>query len=85
VRAVVPIRLSDAERGQISAAAERLGLTLSGFLRQAGLQASAVVESEASGEDADTEPAPERPLIVLEFGAEQKAHYVDGEKVERGL
>jgi hypothetical protein len=45
---VSTIRLSDQERGQIPAAAARLKLPLSSFLRQAALQASAVVERKAT-------------------------------------
>ena len=48
MREVVPIRLSDQERGQIASAATRLGKNLSGFVREAALQASAVVERKAS-------------------------------------
>jgi uncharacterized protein (DUF1778 family) len=48
VRGVVPVRLSDAERAQIAGAAKRQSLTLSGFIRQASLQASAVVEGKVS-------------------------------------
>jgi uncharacterized protein (DUF1778 family) len=81
VRAVVPIRLSDAERGQISAAAKRRGLTLSAFLREAGLQAAVPRQTV---EDADPEPAPARGLLVLELDAE-RAHFVDGELVRRGV
>jgi uncharacterized protein (DUF1778 family) len=44
VRDVLAIRLSAAEREQITAAATRLELTLSGFVRQSALQSSAVVE-----------------------------------------
>ena len=42
------LRLAEAERAQIAAAAGGLKLTLSGFLRQSALQASAVVEEKAA-------------------------------------
>jgi uncharacterized protein (DUF1778 family) len=44
---VVGARFSDIERAQVEAAAGRLGLNLSGFVRQAALQASAVVGKKA--------------------------------------
>jgi hypothetical protein len=83
VRSVTPIRLSDAEREQIQAAAARRKLTVSGFIRQAALQASAIVEGKA------TAKAPEREepgsgyggLVVLE--TEPTGHWVDGELVHR--
>jgi hypothetical protein len=73
---VVPIRLSDQERGQIASAATRLELTLSGFVRQAALQASAVVERKASVKE---KPAaePKRPPLVM-AAAESDHHFVDG-------
>ena len=81
MREVTPIRLSAAEREQIHAAAARRKLTLSGFIRQAALEASAIVEGTA------TVKAPEREepesgyggLVVLE--AEPTGHWVDGELV----
>jgi hypothetical protein len=85
VRAVVPVRLSDAERGQIAGAASRLELTLSGFIRQASLEASARVERKVALVPAETgtreaaEPEP-RQLVVVEPEA---VHYVDGEPVRR--
>lgn len=48
MRGVVAIPLGDCERRQIAGAADRLGVSLSGFVRQAALQASAVVERKAS-------------------------------------
>jgi hypothetical protein len=42
------MRLSDAEREQIGRAAARLKLPLSGFVRRAALQASAVVEGKVA-------------------------------------
>jgi actin-like ATPase involved in cell morphogenesis len=46
-RSVFPIRLSDRERRQIEDAAQRRQLTIGGFVRQAALAASAVVEGKA--------------------------------------
>jgi hypothetical protein len=80
-RAVVPIRLSDRERAQIAAAAGRLELTLSGFLRQSALQASAIVEGKASVKPAterksDPEPARESRVVLLD--AAPSHHFVEG-------
>lgn len=82
MRAVVPIRLSDVERGQIAAAASRLGLSLSGFVRQAALQASAVVERKAAvkAEPPAVEAEPSA-LVVVGNDDEERVHYVDGEPV----
>jgi uncharacterized protein (DUF1778 family) len=82
-RSVVPIRLGDSERAQIARAASRLQLTLSGFVRQAALQASAVVDRKASmvskPRDADLDQSmSERGLVVVE---PEREHYVDGERV----
>jgi uncharacterized protein (DUF1778 family) len=80
-RAVVPVRLSDAEREQIARAAARLELSLSGFIRQAALQASAVVEERVSV-TAPKREAPERELgLVVLDDARPTGHYVDGELV----
>ena len=80
MRSVVPIRLGDAEREQIAGAASHLELTLSGFIRQAALQASAVVEKKAVVVPTTTRTtAPEREslgIVLLE--AEVKHHFVDG-------
>jgi hypothetical protein len=73
VRSVSTIRLSDQERGQIAAAAARLKLPLSSFLRQAALQASAVVERKVSVRE---NPPPERELVVVEPRTDH--HFVDG-------
>jgi uncharacterized protein (DUF1778 family) len=78
-RAVVPIRLSDAERAQIAAAAGHLELTLSGFLRQSALQASAIVEGKASVKPPDvspSEPVREAPVVLLD--ASPRHAFVDG-------
>jgi hypothetical protein len=77
MRSVVPIRLSDQERGQIASAATRLQLTLSGFIRQAALQASAVVERKASVK-AKTPAEPERRELVIADVEPSIHHYVDG-------
>ena len=85
MRSVVPIRLSDAERGQIADAASRLELSLSGFIRQASLEASARVTRKvavapvAEGAPRAAEPKP-RQLVVVEPEA---VHFVDGEPVRR--
>jgi hypothetical protein len=80
VRDVLAIRLSAAEREQITAAATRLGLTLSGFVRQSALQSSAVIEKKVSVPE--PQPAePERELVVVEL--EPSGHRVDGEFVQR--
>jgi uncharacterized protein (DUF1778 family) len=78
---LVAVRLSDQERKQITAAAGRLKLPLSSFIRQASLQASAVVEKKVSPAVArPVEPEPEpRELVTVDA----KPHYVDGEPVYR--
>jgi hypothetical protein len=78
VRSVVPIRLSDRERGQIAGAARRLQLTLSRFVRQAALEASARVERKVSV------AAPPEPELVVVESEPERVHYVDGEPVSRG-
>jgi uncharacterized protein (DUF1778 family) len=78
VRSVVPVRLSVQERGQIARAAGRLELSRSGFVRQAALQASAVVERKTSVKAPEPEP---RGLVVV--GPEPSRHLVDGEWIER--
>jgi mobilization protein NikA len=79
VRSVVPIRLSDAEREQIQAAAGRLELTLSGFIRKAALQASAVVGEKISVQAVEPEPSPEvrdsTPFVLLDT---ERPRIVDG-------
>jgi hypothetical protein len=85
VREVVPIRLGAAERAQIARAAGRLKLPLSGFIRQASLQASAVVEGKVSAR------VPERPEVVPARGGvvldlePRPHHFVDGLCVGCGL
>jgi hypothetical protein len=80
-RQVVTLRLAEVERAQIAAAAGRLKLTLSGFLRQSALQASAVVDEKAAPmrpvRDV-TNPRPMRrePLVLVDGESE---HWVDGE------
>ena len=69
--------MSDQEREQIAGAAARLELTLSGFVRQAALQASAVVEKKVvvqapeskarkSAEGVDTSSRKKEPLAERE-------------------
>jgi hypothetical protein len=81
MRAVVPIRLGAGERSQIAAAAARRKVTLSAFVREAALQASAVVEGKASVRAA--EPEPEREPLALAEPVPVRVHYVDGEPVRR--
>jgi uncharacterized protein (DUF1778 family) len=81
MRDVLAIRLSDAERAQVAGAAARLELTLSGFVRQAALQASAVVARKVSVQA--PEPPEERVHPVLEslvvLDPEESSHaFVDG-------
>lgn len=80
MRAVVPIRLNDAEREQIARAAARLELTLSGFVRQAALQESAVVERKVSVKPRSERPnVPERePRGVVVLDDQLEHHFVDG-------
>ena len=73
-REVVPVRLSDAERAQIASAATRRQTTLSGFIRQAALQASAIVTERASVKTPEP-PAREPVMIDLDRG---RPRIVDG-------
>jgi hypothetical protein len=61
VRGVVPVRLSDQERGQIAGAAARLGLHLLGVCASAALQASAVLGRKVVVQAAEP-PEPEHLL-----------------------
>lgn len=85
MREVVPVRLSGAERAQIAGAAGRRKLTLSGFIRQASLQASAVADGKATPKvQATDRKIAERgppPLVVVE--PELPEHGVDGVRVGR--
>lgn len=85
VREVTPIRLSVAERAQIAGAAARRKLTVSGFIRQAALQASAIVEGKASvrrpEEPRQASAYDERGLVIVD--PEPAGHWVDGELVSR--
>jgi hypothetical protein len=76
--------LSDAEREQIQAAAAWRKLTLSGFIRQAALQASAIVEGKATVRTPESEQpdSVDGGLVVLETGP-PAGHWVDGELVYR--
>jgi Protein of unknown function (DUF1778) len=77
MREVLAIRLSPAERRQVAAAAERVGKSLSGFVREAALAASARVTGKV-GEHVEDESASvydSRGLI----GLEPVKHMVDGE------
>ena len=78
---MIGARFSDGERAQVEAAAGRLELTVSGFVRQAALQASAVVEKKAVVAPTTTRattPEHERLGVVL-VDPEQSSHaFVDG-------
>jgi hypothetical protein len=70
-REVVTLRLAEAERAQIEAAAGRLKLMLSGFLRQSALHASAAVEEKAVPvrpvrEVRNPRPMRREPLVLVE-------------------
>jgi hypothetical protein len=69
--------LRDEERGQIAGAAARLELTLSGFVRQAALQASAVVGRKVSVQ-ASEPPVRESVGVVLVDPDEGSHAFVDG-------
>jgi hypothetical protein len=75
-RSVVPIRLSDAERAQITGAASRRDLTLSGFIRQAALEVSARVKRRVTVREKPP-PEPERPPFGL-LDASPRHAFVDG-------
>jgi hypothetical protein len=76
-REVLAIRLSDQEREQIAGAAARLGLALSSFVRQAALQASAVVGRKVSVQG--PEPPERESLGVVVLDPEEGSHaFVDG-------
>jgi hypothetical protein len=80
-REVVTLRLAEAERAQIAAAAGRLKLTLSAFLRQSALQASALVEEKAAPvrpvrDMRNPRPMRSEPLVLVDG---QSEHWVDGE------
>src|SRR4051812_36765912 len=78
-RQVVPVRLSGPERSQIASGAARLKLPLSSFVRQAALQASAIVERKVSVKPAV--PKPERRPAVAMLEDPEPAHFVDGDPV----
>jgi uncharacterized protein (DUF1778 family) len=76
-REVLAIRVSDQERGQIAGAAARLGLTLSGFVRQAALQASAVVARKVSVQAPESPERESQGVLVVD--PEEGSHaFVDG-------
>jgi hypothetical protein len=79
-RGVVPVRLSGAERAQIAGAAGRRKLTLSGFIRQAALQASAVVQGKVYPVKAQVPERGALPLVVV--GSEPRSHWVEGVPVD---
>jgi hypothetical protein len=82
--------LSDGEREQIARAAGRLKLPLSGFVRQAALQASAVVEGKVAAKAPERESAGvvvvdvEPPALEVEEPW-RPHHFVDGECSGCGL
>ena len=82
MRSVVAIRLSDEERGQIAAAARGLGLSLSGFVREAALQAS-VKDHENRFHDPPAVVSQSSGLVVVGVDDEERWHVVDGERVRR--
>jgi len=79
MRGVVPIRLGDQEREQIARAAGRLEKSVSGFIREAALLASAHVEGKAVARE-KTEPVEKVAFVEPE---PPDVHYVDGEIVRR--
>jgi uncharacterized protein (DUF1778 family) len=79
-RQVVPIRLSDAERAQIAGAAAGRELTLSGFIRQAALQLSAVVQEKVVPSYSRPRVPTEQRVVVLDQEPEPE-HWVDGDLV----
>jgi uncharacterized protein (DUF1778 family) len=80
VRNTVAIRLSGPEREQIARAATRQKLTFSGFVRQAALQASAIVTEKATIKAPERkEPeAREAPFVLVE---EERPRIVDGLRI----
>jgi hypothetical protein len=86
MRDVLAIRLSDQERRQVAEAAERFGKSLSGFVREAALAASARVtgkvgEAERPDDDGTASVYADRGLVALE----RPRHMVDGEWTGRYL
>ena len=74
---MIGARFSDGERAQVEAAAGRLELTVSGFVRQAALQASAVVGMKVSVQA--PEPPERESLGVVLVDPEGSSHaFVDG-------
>jgi hypothetical protein len=79
-RAVVPVRLSDAEREQIASAAMREGMTFSAFLRAASLEASARVTRKVSPAREPVRPKSEPVSVpVIEDAEPDREHWCDGE------
>jgi hypothetical protein len=87
MRDVLAIRLGDDERAQVQAAAARLELTLSGFVREAALEASARVTRRVSVQASEPPEAPEREsrtdrsehgTVVLVDPEEGSHAFVDG-------
>ena len=74
MRYVFAIRLSEAERRQVAGGAVRSGKSVSAFVREAALQASASVTRKV----AEPEERDELPNIVVE----PVRHMVDGEWVD---
>jgi Protein of unknown function (DUF1778) len=75
MRDVLAIRLSQQERRQVAEAAERLGKSLSGFVREAALAASArVTGKDGEGDTGDNG----LPFVALE----PVGYWVDGELVD---
>ena len=76
-REVVALRLAAREREQIARAATSQKLTLSAFLRQATLQASAIVEKKATVKAPEPEAPAHEPVLLLRSEGHQH-HWVDG-------
>jgi len=75
MRDVLAIRLSEAERRQVAEGAARFGKSVSAFVREAALQASAGITRKVT-EQVERD---ELPIVVVE----PVRHMVDGEWVER--
>jgi uncharacterized protein (DUF1778 family) len=82
VREVVPIRLGADERRQIAGAAARLGVTVSGFVREAALEASARVVQKVVAVRIPELPDRKREAeVVFVDAGPKREHWVDGERI----
>jgi uncharacterized protein (DUF1778 family) len=86
MRDVLAIRLSEAERHQVAGAAERFGKTVSAFVREAALQASALAVERATVREQKANPNAQRVADCADdenlVALEPVRHMVDGEWVE---